>query len=70
VAIAHTGDWAGEVTQQFIVKLRAVRMTVTHLVWMKTNLGATTAVEACTRVSLAVSLVLVVGAVKDSVTTQ
>jgi hypothetical protein len=45
-------------------------MTVTHFVWMDTNLGATTAVEAWTRVRLAVSLVLVVHTVKDPVTTQ
>jgi hypothetical protein len=70
VSIAHTADWAGDVTHQLVVKLRAVRMTVAHVVRMKTNLGATTAVEAWTRVGLAVSLVLVVRAVKDSVTTQ
>jgi hypothetical protein len=70
VPITHTGDWAGKVTQQLIVQLRAVRVTIAHFVRMKTNLGTTTAVEAWTRVSLAFNLVLVVGAVKDSVTTQ
>jgi hypothetical protein len=78
VSVTHTVDWAGEVNvkvkvkdnHQFVVKLRTMTYVIEHLVRMKTHLGATTAVEAWTRVSLAVSLVLFVGAVKDSVTSQ
>jgi hypothetical protein len=43
---------------------------VEHLVRMNTHLGTTTAVEAWTRVSLAVSLVLVVRTIKEYVTTH
>ena len=60
----------GHVTEAFVVVLRTVRDTVTHVLLVQTDLGATTAEVARTEKGVTGQLVLAVSTVLHSVTAQ